>query len=742
MTLNKMKNQIVFIMIFVLFGVFETSAQVPQWTLDSLVLYEEKLASHVSRDQLDEGKAVIAKIEEEGSNSLDPVFFDFFERAIENKSYQSQDALMAELHKSLGMLEYFRGNIRAALSAFNDARLYYIKSDEKKMAAGMAMNIGVMQEKIGQYDSAISNYKLAEPVFKELQDAKGLSNVYENLGLAYYQEDDFDLALRYFEQTDSLLNTYLDPNEIRWVGFYMNKHLLLFKMNRVEEGLKLLLKGFQIAEANKNDYYISKLGEMMGEVYELRGQTDKQYEALMKSKAFFKDSKNQQAVANLNYKLGVYHYQYGVMDSAMVYVEKSLAYFRENQMESSIGMVLNTMGNIAFMQEDYEKAIQYYQQTAAYYKNENTQAYAGFLFNMGYSLNKVGQSARALEYMERALAIRKPLKDLGGIRDAYQGIAEAQEGLREYAKAYEAFKLFHIYHDSVFNEVKSRQLAELETEYESGKKDQAIAVLESEKEIQALLSQKQKAQISLSIGGLILFLGLAGVFFRQAKIRKQHNHILALKNEEIAKQNDERELLLKEIHHRVKNNLQIISSLLSMQTRGLQDEKVKGAMKESQSRVKTMALIHEKLYQYENLSKINMQEYMIQLSDFLTQTYRSDKQINVIVEASEISLDMDMAIPIGLITNELLSNSLKYAFEDSDFGEIHIIFSEIDPGNYKLRVEDTGKGLDNDLDIEKSKSLGLKLVRTLTRQINGQLKISSNPGATFEIEFKEDALAA
>ncbi|MFN3801171.1 tetratricopeptide repeat protein [Belliella pelovolcani] len=190
----------------------------------------------------------------------------------------------------------------------------------------------------------------------------------------------------------------------------------------------------------------------------------------MKSKAFFKDSKNQQAVANLNYKLGVFHYQYGVMDSAMVYVEKSLAYFKENQMESSIGLVLNTMGNIAFMQEDYEKAIRYFQQTAEYLKNEKTQAYAGFLFNMGYSLNKVGQSARALEYMQQALEIRKLLKDLGGIRDAYQGIAEAQEGLRNYPKAYEAFKLFHIYYDSVFNEVKSRQLAELETVYETEKK--------------------------------------------------------------------------------------------------------------------------------------------------------------------------------------------------------------------------------------------------------------------------------
>jgi two-component sensor histidine kinase len=179
-----------------------------------------------------------------------------------------------------------------------------------------------------------------------------------------------------------------------------------------------------------------------------------------------------------------------------------------------------------------------------------------------------------------------------------------------------------------------------------------------------------------------------------------------------------------------------------MQTRGLKDEKMKDAMKESQSRVKTMALIHEKLYQYENLSKINMQEYIQQLSDFLTQTYRSDKDIKITIDAADINLDMDMAIPLGLITNELLSNSLKYAFEDRSQGEIIISFSQKVPGSYALLIKDSGKGLDENLDIENAKSLGLKLVKTLTRQINGQLKIVAQPGATFEIDFSDQPIAA
>jgi two-component sensor histidine kinase len=137
-----------------------------------------------------------------------------------------------------------------------------------------------------------------------------------------------------------------------------------------------------------------------------------------------------------------------------------------------------------------------------------------------------------------------------------------------------------------------------------------------------------------------------------------------------------------------------------------------------------------------------MNEYMRQLSDFLSQTYRSEKEINVVIESEDISLDIDTAVPLGLITNELLSNALKYAFEDMEQGQISIkLLKDVD-GNYTLTISDTGKGLAADLDIEKSKSLGLKLVRTLTRQINGNLSISSNPGATFSIVFSAAPLAA
>ena len=179
-----------------------------------------------------------------------------------------------------------------------------------------------------------------------------------------------------------------------------------------------------------------------------------------------------------------------------------------------------------------------------------------------------------------------------------------------------------------------------------------------------------------------------------------------------------------------------------MQTRSLDDDKVIDAIKESQSRVKTMALIHERLYQIDDLTRIDMKDYFEQLSGFLCQTYKSNKEIRIDVVAENISLDIDTAIPLGLITNELLSNALKYAFKDMDQGEIRISIDHHKASGYQLMVSDTGSGLDKNLDIEKSTTLGLRLVRTLTRQINGKLSVKSDSGTVFSITFDENKVRA
>ncbi len=205
----------------------------------------------------------------------------------------------------------------------------------------------------------------------------------------------------------------------------------------------------------------------------------------------------------------------------------------------------------------------------------------------------------------------------------------------------------------------------------------------------------------------------------------------------------EKEVLLKEIHHRVKNNMQVISSLLNLQSSRIQNKEIFEMFKESQDRIRSMSLIHERLYQSGDLARIDFSHYIQNLANHLFQSYRIDPDaVSLKTNVGDVSLDINKAIPCGLIINELVSNSLKYAFpqvkgkdkKKTQKGEIHISLSS-DDGQVRLIIQDNGVGLPEDLDIETADSFGLQLVTALVAQLNGKIEIKKKPGATYQIIF-------
>jgi PAS domain S-box-containing protein len=201
----------------------------------------------------------------------------------------------------------------------------------------------------------------------------------------------------------------------------------------------------------------------------------------------------------------------------------------------------------------------------------------------------------------------------------------------------------------------------------------------------------------------------------------------------------EKELLLKEVHHRVKNNLQIISSLLKLQTNYTEDQNAKEILNDSQSRVKTMALIHEKLYQTDDLNKVDFKEYA---NDLITKLFSSysykAKNVNSLVEIANVCLSIDNVVTLGLILNELISNIFKHAFHDGSGSKIKIGLIQAG-NNLKLSVSDNGKGFPSSVDFKNSNSLGLQLVNTLVEQIKGRIELTNKNGTTFLITFPYSA---
>lgn len=248
------------------------------------------------------------------------------------------------------------------------------------------------------------------------------------------------------------------------------------------------------------------------------------------------------------------------------------------------------------------------------------------------------------------------------------------------------------------------------------------------------LLAKDGRVIDVSVSSKIIFnkngkpIGVEGVL-RDITDRKRSEERVKLSLKE-------KEVLLQEIHHRVKNNMQIISSLLNLQSRNISDKKVKDMFNMSRNRIKSMALIHEKLYQSRDLSKINFAHYIQSLTVHLLHTYNAkEDRIKLSAEAKDVFLDISKAIPCGLIVNELVSNSLKHAFPHNMKGNIRVQLNAGNNGDVRLSVSDDGIGISESVDVQKPESLGLQLVNDLIDQLGGTLELDLSRGTSYQISF-------
>jgi len=219
--------------------------------------------------------------------------------------------------------------------------------------------------------------------------------------------------------------------------------------------------------------------------------------------------------------------------------------------------------------------------------------------------------------------------------------------------------------------------------------------------------------------------------------RKRTEEVLRENEDKMKKSLEEKESLLKEIHHRVKNNLQVICSLLRLQRRHVTSEESRTVFKETENRVRSMAMLHEALYQSDNLNRISAKEYVHDLASHLFQSYNAAHQgIKLRVEVQDLGFSIDTAIPCGLIINELITNALNHAFPAGRKGEIRICLHCSADDEWELVVADDGEGLPKDIHVRNKESLGLSIVQSLAKQLQGEMELNVLNGAEFRIRFK------
>ncbi len=201
---------------------------------------------------------------------------------------------------------------------------------------------------------------------------------------------------------------------------------------------------------------------------------------------------------------------------------------------------------------------------------------------------------------------------------------------------------------------------------------------------------------------------------------------------------EEKEILLREVHHRVKNNLQVVVSLLNLQSQNVPDERVREIFKESRNRIRSMALVHERLYQSSDLSRVDFAEYLRRLTTHLFHSYGLDAgRIELEVDAGDVRLDVNTAVPLGLIINELVSNAIKHAFPDGRRGKIAVGLKALEGGRFRLAVSDDGAGFPEGVDFRNTESLGMQIVTMLAEQLEGKLALERGDGTKFVLTFGE-----
>ena len=288
----------------------------------------------------------------------------------------------------------------------------------------------------------------------------------------------------------------------------------------------------------------------------------------------------------------------------------------------------------------------------------------------------------------------------------------------------------------MFTAEADQRIAKLQTEFEVAQKENTI------KSQLLSLTQQRRLQLLTLSAAVLLVLILAGLYRIYQNKRRLNtkletlNESLEQKNNQLDKRNAENELLLKEIHHRVKNNLEIISGLLALQAAQIDHPLAQAVMQASQNRVLSMGIIHQKLYQKGHLAAIEMKDYFHNLSESILDTFNAADKISITLPMPPLNLDIDTAVPIGLITNELLTNAVKYAFPSNQSGEISISLTETGISNgLVFQLSDNGIGRQNN-NSSQGTGFGTELVNLLVKQLEGSLTINTGNGTIIIIHFK------
>lgn len=340
----------------------------------------------------------------------------------------------------------------------------------------------------------------------------------------------------------------------------------------------------------------------------------------------------------------------------------------------------------------------------------------------------------AKPYLLKSLQEAKAVGYVSSLKDNYLLLFKADSAAGQFQSAIKYLQLGNRLKDSIFSSEKSKQIEELQVAYDTEQKNKNIQQLQTTAKVQKLQLIQADSTRNWIIAGSCLILVIAGLLLRQAVSAKKSNTAISRKNETLQQLVNEKEWLLKEVHHRVKNNLHTVICLLESQAKYLENDALH-AIESSQQRIFAMSLIHQKLYRSEDIKTIDMADYIPELIRNLEESFGVGGDIAFKYEIAQITLSIAYAIPIGLIINEAVTNSIKYAFRQRKGGEIIVSLGKKD-NEIRLEMADNGVGIPKELYDRETRTLGIELMKGLSEDINGNIHFEVADGTRIVIKFE------
>jgi len=555
------------------------------------------------------------------------------------------------------------------------------------------------------------------------------------------------------------------------------------RANNPDSALKLIKTEFNLSKEKKDTSLIIKTGSLFALVQNENGLSNKALGTLLELKTYLNPNSSDSSTARINLISGHVYSDLNRFPVALNNYNNSLSQYLEfndtlNIVSSYIGIgrvfsnipilkqaikyynlahqytsakdislrkqIYGNLGTAYGRIKDFKNAEIYFRKALKLGKEENAKRDIALMhYNLGKLLMDKGELDASVKEQTWGLKISQEINSAIDIAWAHEGLYAVYSKRGNDKKALYHFEIHSTLKDSLDQLQNKKEILKLEALYEKKKQDLIIEEQQhkiedaSYKEVlyeeRIANSKLEKRVLWLGIT-LLLSLVLSSIFYFNKM--KEKNKLLLKQQEIVHASLSQKEILLKEIHHRVKNNLQIITSLISLQSHNINDEVALEILAESKNKIQAIAMMHENLYQSKNLGAANIKNYLKDLLDYLQHIFQNSlNPVSCHLKSEDLDLNLDTAIPLGLITAELITNCFKHAYQNISNPELELTLLKNKNDKFELSVQDNGIGLPKNFDIKKSKSLGLDIVIGLTAQINAKVEYQSVNGTTFTIIF-------